>query len=311
MDGRTFRSARSLCQTRWRTHVPNQDSLAIDRKAEPFDKYKGIRWLAPARSGRHAHEQRRHQLYVATGKTNPVQVLIKVTSKPGLVYERDLGNEIATLEAINRELPDSRYFPYVHEHGHLGDGRRFLIMSLFDEFPLATIVGTEHVAYRLVTHLMIAIEVARALMELHGIDIFHVDLNPMNILYRAAHGRPVIRLIDFESSYERARHAHGVFYNPPTTPGYTAPEVARQPPDARSDLFSLGAVLHTLLAGDLWVGQQELTPRIEADDTLDAELKDALLRAVAPDPADRYASVAEFQAALEGYLERIWPGRNW
>jgi len=291
--------------------VPNQDPLAIDRKAPPFDKYKGIRWLAPDRSGRHSHEQRRHQLYIATGKTNPVQVLIKVTSKPGLVYERDLGNEIATLETINRELPDSRYFPFVHEHGHLSDGRRFLIMSLFDEFPLATVVGTEHVAYRLVAYLMATIEIARALTEIHRLDVFHVDLNPMNVLYRAAHGRPVIRLIDFESSYERARHAHGVFYNPPTTPGYTAPEVARQAPDARSDLFSLGAVLHTLLAGDLWVGQEELGPRIETDETFDVELKDALLCAVAPDPVDRYPSVAEFQSALEAYLERIWPGRAW
>lgn len=291
--------------------MPNQDSLAIDRKEPPFDKYKGIRWLAPARSGREAHEKRRHQLYVAMARGNPVHVLIKVTSKPGLVYERDLGNEIATLETINRKLPDSRYFPYVHEHGHLTDGRRYLIMSLFDEFPLATILSNERVSYRLVTHLMIAVEVARALAEIHSLEIFHVDLNPMNILYRAAHGRPIIRLIDFESSYERERHANGTFYNPPTTPGYTAPEVARQAPDARADVFSLGAVLHTLLAGDLWVGQEEIVPRIAADDTLDPELRDALLRAVAPDPADRFTSVDTFRTALETYLERIWPGRAW
>jgi serine/threonine protein kinase len=291
--------------------VPGQDPIAIDRRTPPFDRYKGIRWLAPDRSGRHSHVHGRHQLYVATAKDNPVHVLIKVTSKPGLVYERDLGNEIATLDTINRELPDSRHFPLVYEHGHLPDGRLFLIMSLFDEFPLATTVSAERAASRLVTHLMAAIETARALAEIHAIAIFHVDLNPMNILYRTERGRPVIRIIDFESSYERARHAHGVFYSPPTTPGYTAPEVTRQPPDGRADVFSLGAVLHTLLAGDLWVGQESLGPSIAADETLDEELREVLLRAVALDPADRFPSIRRFQRALEVYLEHIWPGRSW
>ncbi len=291
--------------------MPSQDPVAIDRKAPPFDKYKGINWLAPDRSGRRAHEHGRHQLYVGTGKDNPIRVLIKVTSKPGLVYERDLGNEIATLETINRDLPDSRYFPFVYEHGHLDDGRLYLVMSLFDEFPLATIVGTDRAENRLVSHLMTAIEVTRAVAEIHQLGIFHVDLNPMNILYRVERGRPVIRIIDFESSYVPARHANDALYNPPMTPGYTAPEVSRQPPDARSDLFSVGAVLYTLLAGDLWVGRGSLGPRVEADVTLDLELRQALLKAVALSPARRYRSVAEFQAALATYLERIWPGRSW
>jgi serine/threonine protein kinase len=291
--------------------VPSQNPIAIDRTSAPFDRYRGIRWLAPARSGHDSHEHARHQLYVGTGKDNPVHVLIKVTSKPGLVYERDLGNEIATLDTINRDLPASRYFPFVYEHGHLDDGRLYLIMSLFDEFPLATIVNTEPVGGRLVAHLMTTIAVARALAEIHTLDIFHVDLNPMNILYRTERGLPVIRIVDFESSYERSRHTKGTFYNPPTTPGYTAPEVARQAPDARSDVFSLGAVLHTLLAGDLWVAPKHLAARIESDDTLDAELREALLTAVALDPADRYRSVTAFRLALEVYLERIWPGRAW
>jgi serine/threonine protein kinase len=287
------------------------DSLAIDRKAAPFDKYKGLRWLAADRSGRDSPEHGRHQLYVGTGKDNPVHVLIKVTSRPGLVYERDLANEIATLETINRELPDSRAFPFVHEHGRLADGRLFLVMSLFDEFPLATIVGEDPATDRLVAHLMTVIEVTRHIADLHELGVFHVDLNPMNILYRTERGRPVVRVIDFESSYDRARHAGGAFYSPPTTPGYTAPEVARQAPDARADVFSLGAVLHTLLSGDLWVGQERLAPRIKADDTLDEELRQAMLKAVALDPAKRFRSMVEFEQALMSYLERIWPGRSW
>ena len=291
-----------------RSHDESSPSLP---KTPPFDKYTGIRWLAPARSGRDSYEHARHQLYVGIGRDNRVGVLIKVLSKPGVVYEHDLSNEIATLETINRELPDSRYFPYVYEHGRLDDSRLFLVESLFDEFPLSTKIDSGPAPERLVAHLMIAIEVARALEEIHGLEIFHVDLNPMNILYRAERGRPVIRIVDFESSFERARHTTGGFYSPPTTPGFTAPEVARGVPDARSDLFSLGAVLHTMVAGNQWVAERSLTPRIESNDTIDQDLRDMLLKAVALDPDDRYGSVAEFRTALSTYLETIWPGRAW
>ena len=204
-----------------------------------------------------------------------------------------------------------RYFPIIHEHGRLTDARIYLVASLFDEFPLATIIGTEPVPDRLVAHIRTAIEVARALTEMHRLEIFHVDLNPMNILYGTEKGRPVIRIVDFESSYARSQHAAGSFYSPPTTPGYSAPEVSRQAPDARSDLFSLGAVLYTLLAGYRWTARPDVAARVEADAELDRELKEILLTAVDPLPANRYPSVQEFETGLSAYLERIWPGRAW
>ena len=130
----------------------------------------------------------------------------------------------------------------------------------------------------------------------------------MNILSRATTDRPVIRIVDFESSFERARHLDGEFYSPPTTPGYSAPEVSHQAPDARSDLFSLGAVLYTLLAGYRWTDHLDVRARVAADHVLDTELKEVLLAAVDPVPDKRYASVQLFQTALGTYLERIWPG---
>ncbi len=289
----------------------NRDALAIDRSSPPFDQFRSIQWLAPARSGHRSPDHARHQLYVGREKRHPASVLIKVTSKPGLVYEHDLNNEIGSLSTINRELPDSQYFPVVQSHGRLADGRIYLITSLFDEFPLATTIGTERVSDKLVTHLRTAIEIARALTDIHRLEIFHVDLNPMNVLYRTGTDRPVIRIVDFESSYERRRHATSVFYSPPTTPGYSAPEVSGQAPDARSDVFSLGAVLYTLRAGFRWADDAAVGARVKTDPDLDAELKDALLTAVDPVPEKRYPSVQKFQAALGAYLERIWPGRSW
>ena len=291
--------------------MPPEDQIDIDGTSPPFDQFRNIQRLATNRSGHASVEHVRHQLYVGRDKRSRASVLIKMTSKPGLVYQHNLINEIASLSTINRELPASRYFPVLVEHGRLREGRIYLITSLFDEFPLATAIGTERMPARMVGHLRTAIEVATALAELHGLGIFHVDLNPMNILHRAEKGRPVIRIVDFESSYELARHSTGVFYNPPTTPGYCAPEVSRQAPDARSDLFSLGAVLYTMLASYQWSWDAEVGSCIEADREIDPELKRILATAVDPNPDGRYGSIQEFRAVLTAYLERIWPGRSW
>jgi serine/threonine-protein kinase len=250
-------------------------------------------------------------LYVGRDRQTRLNLLVKLATRPGKVYQDDLENEIATLPTVNRELSDSRYFPILHDYGHTPDGRVYLVSTFFDERPLAASLGTEWEPHRLVAHLRTILEAVKAVVELHGVQIFHVDLNPMNILYRTERSRPIIRIVDFESSYEVSRHTSGVFYSPPTTTGYSAPEVSQQPPDARSDVFSLGAVLHTMLEGYKWPATGGPRTRVESDPNLDAELRDILLGAVAPSPDGRYASAAEFAGRLAGYLERIWPGRTW
>jgi serine/threonine protein kinase len=285
--------------------------IDIDCKSSPFDQFSSIHRLAAARSGHASPEHARHQLYVARDKRSRANVLIKVTSKPGLVYEQDLTNEIASLSTINRELPDSRYFPVLGEHGRLHDGRVYLTMSRFDEWPLATTIGSERIPARQVSHLRTTIEVAKALAELHGLKIWHVDLNPMNILCRWESGQPVIRIVDFESSYEVARHSKGVFYNPPTTSGYSAPELSRQVPDARSDLFSVAVVLYTMLAGYAWTWATDVGRCVDADPEVAPELKEILLTALDADPDRRFPSIVELHVALAAYLARIWPDRSW
>ena len=285
----------------------------LDRylQSAPFKRFGSIQRLAPDRSGHASVEHVRHQLFVGRDRRTRANALIKVLTKPGLVYEHNLTNEIATLSTINRELPDSRHFPLLWDDGRLPDGRVFVIMSLFDEWPLATTIGPERLPHRLVAHLRTLLEVARAVADLHRIRIFHVDLNPMNILYRLEQGRPVIRIVDFESSYEVARHSKDGVYNPPTTPGFCAPEVVHgRAPDGRADVFSLGAVLYTLIAGYGWTWDTELFPRIEADGDIDVDLKAVLLAAVELDADRRYQSIDEMYAALAVYLESIWPGRS-
>ena len=277
----------------------------------PFKRFGSIQRLGPDRSGHASVEHVRHQLYVGRDTGTRANALIKVLTKPGLVYEHNLTNEIATLSTINRELPDSRYFPLLWDHGRLPDGRVFVIMSLFDEWPLATTIGPERMPHRLVGHLRTSLEVARALADLHRIRVFHVDLNPMNILYRVEQGGPLIRIVDFESSYDVRRHSTGIFYNPPTTAGFCAPEVHAGAPDGRADVFSLGAVLYTLIAGYGWTWDTEMPAGIEADVEIDADLRTILLTAVQRDADSRYQSIEKMSAALAAYLESIWPGRSW
>ena len=291
------------------TRLPNYQMIDIDTTSPPFDQLRSIHRLASARSG-HAGQHARHQLYVGRDKRSRANVLVKIASKPGLVYEQELTNEIASLSTINRELPDSRDFPVLWEHGRLRDSRIYLVMSLFDEWPLATSIGPERTPVRQAAYLTAAIEVARALIELHGLKIWHVDLNPMNILCRWESGKPVIRIVDFESSYEAARHSSGVFYNPPTTSEYSAPEVSLRAPDARSDLFSLGAVLYTMLAGFEWTWTADVGRSVGADPEVAPALKEILLTAVDANPDRRYPSLVEFRAALVAYLGRIGPGSS-
>src|SRR5215831_9820472 len=288
----------------------NRAPIEIDSASPPFDQLRSIHRLASARSGHASEEHARHQLYVARDKRSRANVLVKFSSKPGLVYEQELTNEIASLSTINRELPESRDFPVLWEHGRLRDSRIYLVMSLFDEWPLATTIGPDRTAAKQAAHLRTTIEVARALIELHRLKIWHVDLNPMNILCRWQGGKPVIRIVDFESSYEVARHSGGVFYNPPTTSAYSAPELSLHAPDARSDLFSLGAVLYTMLAGFEWTWAADVGQCVGADTGLAPRLKEILLTAVADDPDGRYPSAIELRAALASYVQGIWPERS-
>jgi hypothetical protein len=98
---------------------------------------------------------------------------------------------------------------------------------------------------------------------------------------------------------------------------YIAPELLQgQPPDARSDLFSLGVVLHELLSGRrLFVGENDLetlrlvsempVPRPSArNPEVKPALDEVILRALARDPAKRYQSADEMSQDLERLVLR-------
>jgi len=297
-------------RSRHNGRVASRDSRPVELQSPRLKRLRNVQRLSDERTGHTSVEHVRHQLYVGQDRETNGHALLKVTTRPGIVYEQNLVNEAGVLSTINRELPASRHFPLLLDHGRLPDGRMFVLMSFFDEWPLATTIGPERRPDRLVGHLRTSTAVGAALVALHRIGIFHVDLNPMNVLYRSDQGRPLIRIVDFESAYELARHGNGVFYNPPTTSGFSAPEVSERAPDGRADVFSLGAVLYTMIAGYQWTWGEEVSQCIRADSEIDSVLQGILLTAVDRTPARRYQSIEDMCAALAAYLESIWPGRR-
>ncbi len=129
----------------------------------------------------------------------------------------------------------------------------------------------------------------------HARGIVHRDLKPSNILVSES-GEP--GLLDFgvagllETTPDRPSLTRT--YGRALTPEYASPEMLRgEAIDIRSDIYSLGVVLHEMLTGVRpvrpdGVEKQRLTPRLRA----------ILDEALAPSPADRFADATVFAAAL-------------
>ncbi len=152
-------------------------------------------------------------------------------------------------------------------------------------------------------------QVLDALACAHDVGIVHRDVKPANILL-LANGR--VKMTDFGiARFDGAELTmDGAVIG---TPSYMSPEQCRgEAVDVRSDLFSTGVVLYELLSGERpFLGRNfaEVTWRLANEPPPDIRQKVAGLspalaalvdRALAKDPADRFASATEMAAALRG-----------
>jgi serine/threonine-protein kinase len=159
----------------------------------------------------------------------------------------------------------------------------------------------------------IAAAVASALAYAHRHDVIHRDLKPENILLHE--GQALVT--DFGIALAVSNAASGRITQTGLslgTPQYMSPEQATgdRTIDARSDIYSLGALTYEMLVGDpphsagttqaiIAKVLTERPPGVRVyRDTVPVHVETAIQRALAKLPADRFATAVEFAEALTG-----------
>jgi serine/threonine-protein kinase len=140
------------------------------------------------------------------------------------------------------------------------------------------------------------------LAALHSQDLLHGDLSPANLLRRDSDGLPV--LLDFgllRGTSPSGGSSDGARVG--ATPGYAPPELARgEPAQPWMDLHALGVVALVLLSGD---EPEKLLDPVTLDwrwpAVLESEpaLRQQLVRLLARDPAQRFASAGQALVAFQ------------
>ena len=157
-----------------------------------------------------------------------------------------------------RQLLTKMHHPNVEgifDAGTTDDGRPWFAMPLIDGAPITVHCDGERLLLR--DRLMLFLEVCSGVSHAHAKGIIHRDLKPGNILVERHEMAAIPKVIDFGIAKFRELDtlgasdmtAHGAFLG---TLAYASPEQAAMGSacaDARSDVFSLGALLHELLSG--------------------------------------------------------------
>jgi tetratricopeptide (TPR) repeat protein/TolB-like protein/predicted Ser/Thr protein kinase len=185
-------------------------------------------------------------------------------------------------------------------------GRAFLVMEYVEGETLARTIERRPLPVEDV--ISVALAMAEALAHAHARGVIHRDVKPANILIR---GDGSAVLTDFGiADLESATRLTAEGYTPGTV-AYMSPEQARGTKvDARSDLFSLGAVLYEALtgarpfAGDrpesalYAVQHREVEPPTARRSGIPLELERIVLKCLKKDPTHRYQHADDLAADL-------------
>jgi len=176
-------------------------------------------------------------VYVARDKDLDRRVAVKVIHAP--VVEPQVQERMLAEARIIARLEHSAILP-IHDMGFLPDGRVYYVMKLVRGQRLDSFISdTSSLRDRLQVFLRISEAVAFA----HSQGVIHRDLKPSNVMI-GEFGEVLVIDWGLAKVTSGADSPHAVV----GTPGYMAPEQEQgKPVDERSDVFSLGVLLGSLL----------------------------------------------------------------
>src|SRR4029077_10511614 len=130
----------------------------------------------------------------------------------------------------------------IYEIGETAEGQLYLAMACYDGETLKD--RLERGPLEVAEALHIAAQGAGALAKAHRQGIVHRDIKPANLMITAD---GIVKILDFGIAKLPEQAQAGPLLG---TPAYMSPEQARgEEVDARSDVWSLGAVVYEMLAG--------------------------------------------------------------
>jgi serine/threonine protein kinase len=182
------------------------------------------------------------------GKDVAVKVLKRRFSSDPAMVQRFLDEARAVNQIRHRNIVD------IFAFGVLGDGRHYFVMELLEGLTLNELIQRRG-RLRLDAAMPILKQLARALGAAHAAGIAHRDLKPENVFITFDEdGVPVPKLLDFGiAKLVQGRHGRrdktrsGMMLG---TPLYMSPEqIHGAAVDHRTDIYSLGVLIHELLAG--------------------------------------------------------------